>query len=303
MSRPEDPDQLTRREAIGAVAAGVALASGAQAGPARTPARAKRLPSVYLPHGGGPCFFMDWRMGPPDTWERMRGWLQAFGRQFEGVKALCVISAHWETPQVTVQTGAAPPLLYDYSGFPPHTYQLKWPAPGAPAQAARALALLKAAGIPTATDARRGFDHGVFVPLKVAFPKAHIPTFQISLKRGLDPAAHLAIGRALAPLRDEGVLIIGSGMSFHNMRAFMRPQALAPSQTFDGWLEVVCRDPAARDQALTSWAAGPNARFCHPREEHLLPLMVVAGAGAGDAGRLLFRDEVMGVAVSAHAFG
>lgn len=296
MSEHDDDPGVTRREALGAVAAGVALAGAAKS-------TAARMPSIYLPHGGGPCFFMEWRMGPPDTWARMRAWLQSFGEQYGHAKALCVISAHWETPTVTIQTGAAPDLLYDYSGFPPHTYQLKWPAPGAPAVAETARALLRKAGVPVTVDARRGFDHGVFVPLKVAFPKAHIPTFQISLKRGLDPAEHLRIGKALAPLRDQGVLIIGSGMSFHNMRAFNRPGALAPSQQFDAWLEAICADPTARDSALSQWSAGPEARYCHPREEHLLPLMVAAGAAPGAPGTLIFRDEVMGVAVSAHAFG
>ena len=309
------PTGVTRREALTA-AASLALVAGCHPKEApmvtpktrpKTPAaaarRPARAPALYLPHGGGPCFFMDWTMGPADTWARMRGWLEQMGQSLEGVEAIAVVSAHWEAPNVTVQTKSKPGLLFDYSGFPPHTYQLTWPAPGAPDHAARALELLKAAGIASAADATRDFDHGVFVPLKVALPKAQIPTFQISLVRGLDPAAHLAIGRALAPLRDEGVMILGSGMSFHNMRAFMRPDALPASQTFDAWLSTATADPATRGAALTDWAQAPQARYCHPREEHLMPLMVVAGAAEGEAGETVFRDQVMGVAVSATAFG
>ncbi len=265
------------------------------------------LPSLYIPHGGGPCFFMEWTMGPPDTWVRMRAALEALGRRFDHVRALLVVSAHWEEPVVTVQTGPHPALYFDYYGFPPHTYSLTWPAPGDPDLARRAVQLLDAAGITTGQDASRGFDHGVFVPLKVAFPDAHIPTVQVSLKAGLDPAEHLAIGRALAPLRNEGVLIIGSGMSFHNMAVLMQPEtrhALDASRRFDEWLGRCCTStPDRRTAMLSRWEQAPDARFCHPREEHLLPLMVAAGA-AGDApGRVLFRDRVMGVQVSALEFG
>src|SRR3546814_18808315 len=124
----------------------------------------------------------------------------------------------WEEPRVTIHTGSAPDLLYDYGGFPDHTYRLRWDAPGAPAVAARAAELLEAAGFPTDEEASRGWDHGVFIPLKVAVPGADIPTAQLSLRRALDPADHIRAGRALAALRDEGVLIVGPGMSFHNSR-------------------------------------------------------------------------------------
>ncbi|RME22638.1 MAG: dioxygenase [Deltaproteobacteria bacterium] len=264
------------------------------------------LPTLYIPHGGGPCFFMEWTMGPPDTWERMRAWLQGLGQRLANARALLVVSAHWEEPVVTVQTGARPPLYFDYYGFPPHTYALTWPAPGAPDVARRAVALLQDAGFATATDPDRGFDHGVFVPLKVAVPDARIPTFQVSLRQGLDAPEHLAIGRALAPLRREGVRIIGSGMSFHNMGALMQgggPRALQASRRFDAWLETVCAAPAPRRRAaLANWQQAPDARFCHPREEHLLPLMVVAGAAGDDPGRVPFRDRVMGVEVAAVEF-
>jgi aromatic ring-opening dioxygenase catalytic subunit (LigB family) len=264
-----------------------------------------KLPTLYLPHGGGPCFFMDWTMGPADTWDRMAAWLRGVDASLpERPRALLVVSAHWEAPVPTVTSSAAPPLLYDYYGFPPHTYELAWPAPGAPELATRVRQLLSGAGFESREDAKRGFDHGVFVPLKLTYPQADVPTIQLSLRAGLDPAEHLAMGRALAPLREEGVFILGSGMSFHNMRSFNTAPARDPSRRFDAWLAEVARDePSKRDAALASWTEAPSARACHPREEHLLPLMVVAGAAGDDRGEQVFHDEVMGVAVSAMQFG
>ena len=265
----------------------------------------ERQPTIYIPHGGGPCFFMEWTMGPPDTWDAMGTWLRGLGTTLPGTpRALLVISAHWEAPRFSVTTKPTPTLLYDYSGFPPHTYELEWPAPGAPDVAARVGELLGAAGVEVGENEQRGLDHGVFIPLKLTYPDAAIPTLQLSLRRGLDPAEHLAIGRALAPLRDEGVLIIGSGMSYHNMRAFNRPVADHPSAIFDAWLdETIQAEPEARDARLTAWETAPSARDAHPREEHLLPLMVVAGAAGTDRGSTIFRDHVMSATVSAHRFG
>jgi aromatic ring-opening dioxygenase catalytic subunit (LigB family) len=264
-----------------------------------------KLPTFYVPHGGGPCFFMEWTMGPRDTWDRLAGWLRSLDSLLPArPEKLLVVSAHWEATVPTVTSSPAPPLLYDYSGFPPHTYELTWPAPGSPELAARVRVLLSGAGVESSEESKRGFDHGVFVPLKVAYPEAHLPTVQLSLRAGLDPGAHLAIGRALAPLREEGVLIVGSGMSYHNMRAFMSPAALSDSERFDAWLErTVAAVPPARDAELAGWEKAPSARQCHPREEHLMPLMVVAGAAGMDAGHVAFRDVVMGSVVSAARFG
>jgi aromatic ring-opening dioxygenase catalytic subunit (LigB family) len=264
-----------------------------------------RMPTLFLPHGGGPCFFMEWTMGPRDTWDRMAEWLRSLDASLPRTpSALLVISGHWETDVPTVLTASAPPLLFDYHGFPPHTYELTWPAPGSPELAARVQALLSSAGVRSEREPSRGFDHGVFVPLKVAYPDARIPTVQLSLQRNLDPAAHLAIGRALAPLRDEGVLIVGSGMSYHNMGGFMSAAGREHSERFDAWLAAaVEKSPAERDAELEGWSTAPSARASHPREEHLLPLMVVAGAAGADAGKRVYRDEVMGVFVSAVRFG
>jgi aromatic ring-opening dioxygenase catalytic subunit (LigB family) len=266
---------------------------------------ASKMPTLYIPHGGGPCFFMDWTMGPKDTWDRMAAWLRTLNGSLPRTPtALLVVSAHWETTVPTLLASNAPPLLYDYYGFPKHTYELSWPAPGCPELAARVADLLSRAGIASKKDTDRGFDHGVFVPLKVAYPDAQVPTVQLSLQAGLDPRTHLAIGRALRPLRDEGVLIVGSGMSYHNMRAFMTAGGRTHSERFDEWLaKIVAMQPAARDAELAGWTQAPSARESHPREEHLLPIMVAAGAAGDDLGTQVFRDDVMGVHVSAIRFG
>jgi aromatic ring-opening dioxygenase catalytic subunit (LigB family) len=265
----------------------------------------KRLPALFIPHGGGPCFFMKWTMGPPDTWNRLASWLESMDGSLPARPSqLLVVSAHWEAPVPTVTSSTTPPLIYDYYGFPKETYELTWPAPGSPDLALRTQSLLASAGIDAKADARRGFDHGVFVPLKVAYPEARLPTVQLSLRTGLSPRDHLAIGRALAPLRDEGVLIVGSGMSYHNMQGFMTDKALADSTRFDAWLaRTVGMDPAARDAGLADWVHAPSARESHPREEHLLPLLVAAGAANEDLGKQVFRDVVMGSVVSAVQFG
>ena len=261
------------------------------------------LPTIYLPHGAGPCFFMTWTRGPADTWDRTAAYLRGIvGRLPERPKAILVVSGHWEAPVFTVGSAPRPDLVFDYQGFPDHTYQLTFDAPGAPQLADRVRGLLGDAGIASAADAHRGWDHGVFVPLKLVTPDADIPVVQLSLKAGLDPTAHLDAGRALTPLRDEGILIVGSGMSWHNMRGFS-PAFTQRSAIFDAWLETAVEDPAHRDAALADWAAAPYGREAHPREEHLLPLMVAAGAAHGEPGRVAFRDTVMDVVVSAFEFG
>ncbi len=268
------------------------------------PANAERQPAIFLPHGGGPCFFMDWTMGPADTWNSTQRFLESVASTLpEKPKALLVISGHWEEPAFTVSTADRPQLIFDYSGFPADTYQLSWPAPGDPILAARVAELLRSAGLPSATDPTRGYDHGVFVPLKVAFPKAEIPVVTLSLDHSLDPAQHIAAGRALAPLRDEGVLIIASGMSFHNLRGYFRPETPERARAFDTWLTNAVESPTtARDALLANWREAPFAAYAHPREEHLIPLMVAAGAGGDAAGKRIFSDEPMGARISAYRF-
>lgn len=264
-----------------------------------------RFPTFFIPHGAGPCFFMDW--DPADTWNAMGTWLRGLAAQAGArPQALLVVSAHWEAPVFTVTAARDPGLIYDYGGFPEATYRITWPAPGSPELARQVRDLLGANGIAQADDAHRGLDHGVFIPLKLAFPQADVPVVQLSLRQGLDPAEHLAMGQALAPLRDEGVLIIGSGMSYHNMRRFrLRGGPPDPdSVRFDDWLtETVALPPEERARRLARWADAPGARAAHPREEHLLPLHVVAGAGSPDGGARVFHDAVIGSAQSAFRFG
>ena len=255
------------------------------------------LPSLYIPHGGGPCFFMDWTMGPSDTWDRMGAWLSgAVDTLDRRPAAIVVVSAHWESPAVAVTSGERPPLIYDYYGFPPHTYELTFPAPGAPALAAAIMTLLERAGMAAVADPSRGFDHGVFIPLKLMVPHADIPVVQVSLVDGLDADVHLALGRALAPLRDDDVLIVGSGMSYHNLPELMRGQShIEASDRFDAWLDETCRAPAVeRERRLRDWLAAPAALDAHPRAEHLLPLMVAAGAAGNDAGNRVFTGSCDG---------
>lgn len=267
-----------------------------------------RLPAIYIPHGGGPCFFMDPLPGFPATlWDGMAAFLRGIPASI-GIrpKAILVISAHWECPVPTLLAAEKYTLLYDYYGFPEHTYRLTYPATGSAAVGARVQALLALAGMDAGEEHQRGLDHGVFIPLKLIYPDADVPIVQLSLCNDLDPARHLAIGHALAPLRDEGVLIVGSGLSYHNLRDFFVPGALADqaSAQFDDWLgNAISAAPAERERLLTHWEDAPSARACHPRSEHLLPLMVVAGAAGADAGHISYREKLLGKTVSAYQFG
>lgn len=267
--------------------------------------RAARMPVLFVPHGAGPCFFMDWN--PADTWDRMAAFLEGVaGTLPEAPRAIVLVSGHWLEPGFSVTGSARPALIYDYSGFPAHTYELTYPAPGEPALADRIVQLLGEAGEQARVDPQRGYDHGVFIPLKLMFPKADIPVVQLSLRRDMDPAAHIAAGRALAALRDDGVLVVGSGMSFHNMRGYGDPRYTPVSAKFDAWLTAAIESPTAQREALLrEWASAPHARDSHPPggEEHLLPLLVAAGAGAGSEGRKVYSEEVMKTTLSAFRFG
>ncbi len=269
-----------------------------------SPAALTQLPTFFVPHGAGPCFFMDWN--PPDTWTHMSRFLQSLAHQLAvAPQAILVVSGHWMEPVVTVGSAPRPPLIYDYHGFPEHTYQLRYEAPGSPELAARVRVLLGEAGIANDENRERGFDHGVFIPLKVAFPEATIPVVQLSLRTDMDPQAHLDVGKALTPLRDEGVLIIGSGMSFHNMRGYGDPRFGPISERFDEWLtDAVQAPPEQRAEALRSWSDAPDARLCHPpgKEEHLIPLLVAAGAASEGRGERIFSDRVMETTISGFRF-
>lgn len=285
----------------------IARRSLAAAGPVLVMALAvARQPTIFVPHGGGPWPFVDLRgFVPANDVDKLRAYFVGLPASLPAApRALLVVSAHWEEALPTVMTAPRPPIFYDYYGFPPEAYAIEWPAPGDPALAERVVALLGKAGIPAQTNATRGFDHGTFIPFKVAWPAADVPTIQLSLKVGLDAAEHLSIGRALEPLRDEGVLILGSGMSYHNLRDIRSASAPEISVVFDTWLRTAATASTdERARLLGSWSSAPEARRAHPREEHLLPLMVVAGAAGNDAGRVTFNDDFMRTRISAVHYG
>jgi aromatic ring-opening dioxygenase catalytic subunit (LigB family) len=219
--------------------------------------------------------------------------------QLSRPEAIVVVSAHWEEQKATLLGAPHPPMFYDYYGFPEPAYSITYPAPGQPALAERTARLLQESGIPARIDTQRGFDHGLFIPLKLMYPDANIPSIQLSLLRGLDPAAHITLGTALRPLLSERVLLVGSGFSFHNLTAFFRQSAshLDPqNDAFQDWLIETCTGPlsqSARQERLIAWETAPSARYCHPREEHLLPLHVCCGM-MGQPAAVAFDDQILG---------
>jgi len=262
-------------------------------------------PVFFIPHGGGPCFFMDWQ--PADTWQGMAEFLRSIDSRLPAPpKAIVVISAHWQDTNFSVTTSAQPELIYDYYGFPQHTYALTYPVKGAPNLAACISDRLSRAGLDNTLNPTRGLDHGVFIPLKVMFPNADIPIVQLSLRHDLDPEAHLLAGQALADLRQEGVLIIASGMSFHNMRGYGNENFTAPSERFDAWLSETMQQPRdARFAALNNWEQAPDAHIVHlaGEAEHLLPLMVAVGAAGEDTAHKIYSEQVLKTQISAWQFG
>src|SRR4051812_10706699 len=233
-----------------------------------------KLPTYLISHGGGPWTHMKAEQG--HLYDVLEASLKDIPRQIGTTpKAVLMVSGHWEEREMTVMASAHPPMLYDYGGFPAHTYKIRYDAPGSPELAARVKGLLEGAGLSARLDDKRGFDHGTFVPMFAIYPQADVPVVQLSLRRDFDPDAHMKAGRALAPLREEGVLIIGSGLSYHNL-GHMGPAAHDASKAFDDWLEetVVESPPALRSEKLKDWQRAPAARIAHPREEHLIPLMV-----------------------------
>lgn len=235
-----------------------------------------QMPVVFLPHGGGPMPLL----GDANHRELI-AFLKRLPEQLPKPQAILVVTAHWEEPVASISGAQRPGMLYDYYGFPPESYEFQYPAPGNPALAMEIQTLLQHQGIDARLDSHRDYDHGTFIPLMLMYPEAQIPVVQVSLLHSLDPAAHISLGKALSPLREKGVLILGSGMSFHNMRAFFSgdPAVAVRSQAFDTWLEQVLNgaDVAQIEQQLIAWKKAPEARYAHPREEHLLPLLVCFG--------------------------
>lgn len=265
----------------------------------------RRLPTYFLSHGGGPWTYMD---GPfRENFHQLEASLQAIPRELaQRPRAVLMISGHWEAAEFRVMASAQPPMVYDYGGFPAHTYQIRYTAPGDPALAEQVQQLLAAAGLPVVADHARGFDHGAFTTLQPMYPQADMPMLQLSMLQSYDPATHLALGRALAPLRDDGVLIIGSGLSYHDLRNF-GPGAKQASARFDAWLQqtLVQGKSAQRSQALRDWQHAPAARLAHPREDHLIPLLVAVGAAEDEPGSCIYHqsDFMGGVTASSFRFG
>ena len=249
-----------------------------------------RLPTYFISHGGGPWPYMKNEYGR--TYDRLKAALREMPGQI-GVrpKAILLISAHWQEDEFTVMTSPAPGMIHDYKGFPDYTYQISYPAPGSPQLAQQVQQLLTQAGIAVKTDAQRGFDHGTYSALFPVYPEADMPIVQLSLKKQLDPAQHIALGRAIAPLRDQGILIIGSGLSYHNLKKF-GPAGHTASAEFDAWLQSTLLLPAPeRVRQLNAWSSAPSAREAHPREEHLLPLMVALGAAEQEASSCVYHES------------
>jgi aromatic ring-opening dioxygenase catalytic subunit (LigB family) len=262
------------------------------------------LPTYFISHGGGPW---PWLTGSfRRQFDRLEASLHELADEIgRKPKAVLVISGHWEEEQFTVQAGDRPGMIYDYGGFPPEMYRIRYPSAGAPDVARRVHALLTAAGISAGLDTNRGYDHGVYAPLKAIYPDADVPVLQLSLKRTFDPEEHLAAGRALAGLRDENVLILASGLSWHNLRLF-GPAARESSSAFDAWLsQALAASPAERTRRLKAWEQAPAARVSHPSEDHFIPLMIAVGAAEADAAHRVYHEEgfMGGVTASSYRFG
>jgi len=266
---------------------------------------ARRLPTYYLSHGGGPWPYME--EGMRRRFAALEDSLVAIRREWgDTVRAVLVISGHWETAEFAVSSSARPGMVFDYYGFPEHLYQIKYDAPGSPELAIQVRAVLQAGGFACDSDPERGFDHGTFSLMKPLYPNGEMPIVQLSLKQDLDPQAHWSVGRLLAPLRDQGVVIIGSGSSFHNL-GLRGPAALEPSRRFDDWLQqsLLQASPAERRQLVANWTLAPSARIAHPREDHLIPLMVALGAAEEEPAALVYHqpDFLGGWALSSFRFG
>ncbi len=249
---------------------------------------------VYLSHGGGPLPLLG-----DESHTAMIAFMQHLPGKIRKPDSVITVSAHWEEDQASVLSNPSPPMLYDYFGFPDEAYAVNYPAPGNPELAERIVSELGKRGIPAIKEPDRGFDHGLFIPMILMYPKADIPVIQLSLIRGLDPSAHLALGKALQFLKGENILLIGSGFSFHNMQAFSWKGghgADEANDSFQNWLINTCTGDLSEESRLNNlenWESAPAARYCHPREEHLLPLMVCQ-AYAGSRAGLAFNDYILG---------
>jgi aromatic ring-opening dioxygenase catalytic subunit (LigB family) len=265
-----------------------------------------RLPTYFLSHGGGPWPWLKAERGL--MYDQLESSLHDVRRELgEAPRAVLMISGHWEADRFLLSSGARPPMVYDYGGFPEHTYRIRYDAPGDPELAETVRAMLERGGMPSGLDPQRGFDHGVFTVMHTMYPDAAMPLVQLSINVNYDPSAHIRLGELIAPLRDQGVLIVGSGFSFHDTRGMRGGTGAAASAAFDGWLEdtLVTSSSDERRARLLRWTDAPSARAAHPEEDHLIPLMVAVGAAGDDAGtRVYHQKDFMGsITVSSFRFG
>jgi aromatic ring-opening dioxygenase catalytic subunit (LigB family) len=265
----------------------------------------QKLPVYFLSHGGGPWPWM--RQEMPVVWDKLDASLKSIPASLDvKPRALLIITSHWREKEFVISSNANPPMIYDFGGFPAHTYQVSYPAPGFPDLAQHVLQLLQSAGLPARLDGERGFDHGTYTIAYPMFPLADVPIVQLSIQKRYDSRVHIELGRSLKSLRNEGVLILGSGLSFHNLGLFGE-EAKLPSQQFDRWLQntLLHQSGEARVESLLNWSKAPSARIAHPREDHLIPLMVVAGAAESEAAQLTYHEDGVfgGWTVSGFRFG
>ncbi len=265
-----------------------------------------KLPTYFLSHGGGPWPWLKAERG--SMYDQLEASLHEVRREVgQAPRAVLMISGHWEADRFLLSSAAHPPMVFAYSGFPEHTYHIRYGAPGAPALAETVRAMLERGGVASGLDPQRGCDHGTFSLMQTMYPDAGMPLLQLSLRADYDPAEHIKVGELLAPLRDEGVLIVGSGFSFHNLRTMRSGGGAEASAVFDQWLNeiLVHAPPDERRQQLLHWSAAPSARAAHPQEDHLLPLMVAVDAAGNDAGaRIYHQSDFMGsITASSYRFG
>lgn len=267
-----------------------------------------KFPTVFINHGGGPLPLMGRQ---PDLVKNMQHVVQHLLPETPP-SAIVVLSAHFEADPVTITSSKNPSLYFDYYGFPNETYAYEYPAPGDPDLAQHIQNLLGERDIGSILDEKRGWDHGVFVPLMLMYPSANIPVIQVSLDASLDATKNIEIGKALTTLRDDNILILGSGYTFHNMEALFNPSpnTIHASRDFNQWLKSVILLPdQSKDETpvkerlpglhhqrmkeLQHWEKAPGARISHPREEHLLPLFMVAAAAGETATPKLIYDTTL----------
>ena len=265
-----------------------------------------RLPTYFISHGGGPWPYLDGEFRR--MFDRLEESIKDIRRELANEpRAVLMISGHWEESGFAISSGEKPGMVYDYYGFPEHTYHIRYKAPGSPELAQRVQKLLQDGGIPARLDPERGYDHGTFSIMKPLYPEEDIPLVQLSIDHSYDPQLHLQLGRLLAPLRDEGVLIIGSGLTYHNLREMRGSEGFEPSRVFDAWLRKTLLDaaPAERTSRLVSWERAPLARAAHPREDHLIPLMAALGAAENEPAAVVYhqKDLMGGITASSYRFG